>query len=198
MASVVQICNMALTRIGQNQFIDSIDEQSKAAELCALHYELCRDEVLQAFPWPFAEARVFLADIGSPAQTWQFRYRYPVDCLEARYISVPGIEKPRAEQRIPFKVVNAAGGRAILSNQEQAELVYTVRVEDTTYFPPMFVSALAWRLAAELAMGLQARPENYASALQNYQLTLSQAQALAFEESEEGPAPDSEFIQARN
>lgn len=198
MASVVQICNMALTRIGQNQFIDSIDEQSKAAELCALHYELCRDEVLHAFPWPFAEARVFLADIGSPAQTWQFRYRYPVDCLEARHTSVPGIEKPRAEQRIPFKVVNAAGGRAILSNQEQAELVYTVRVEDTTYFPPMFVSALAWRLAAELAMGLQARPENYASALQNYQLTLSQAQALAFEESEEGPVPDSEFIQARN
>lgn len=52
MASVVQICNMALTRIGQNQFIDSIDEQSKAAELCALHYEQCRDQVLQDFPGP--------------------------------------------------------------------------------------------------------------------------------------------------
>ena len=99
---------------------------------------------------------------------------------------------------MPFKVVNAAGGRAILSNQEQAELVYTVRVEDTTYFPQMFVNALAWRLAAELAMGLQARPENYSSAMQNYQMTISQAQALAFEESEEGPVPESEFIQARN
>ncbi|MEW6310781.1 hypothetical protein AUR59_020105 [Stutzerimonas balearica] len=198
MASVVQICNMALTRIGQNQFIDSIDEQSKAAELCALHYEQCRDEVLQAFPWPFAEARVALADIGSPPQNWAFRYRYPVNCLQARRISVPGLEMPTAEQRVPFKVVNAAGGRAILSNQEQAELVYTVRVEDTTYFPQMFVNALAWRLAAELAMGLQARPENYSSAMQNYQMTISQAQALAFEESEEGPVPESEFIQARN
>lgn len=198
MASAVQICNMALTRIGQNQFIDSIDEQSKAAELCALHYEQCRDEVLQAFPWPFAEARVALADIGSPPQNWAFRYRYPVDCLEARHISVPGVTMPTSAQRIPYKVVHATGGRAILTNQEHAELVYTVRVEDTTYFPQAFVNALAWRLAAELAMGLQARPENYASAIQNYQYTIGQAQALAFEESEEGPVPDSEFIQARN
>lgn len=198
MASVVQICNMALTRIGQNQFIDSIDEQSKAAELCALHYELCRDEVLQAFPWPFAEARVSLADIGSPPQNWAYRYRYPTDCLQIRRITVPGMVMPRADDRIPYQVVNASGGRAIVTDQEQAEIAYTARVEDTTYFSPMFTNALAWRLAAELAMGLQAKPENYQAAMQNYQITISQAQALAFEEVEDGQAPESEFIQARN
>jgi hypothetical protein len=47
-------------------------------------------------------------------------------------------------------------------------------------------------------MGLQARPENYSAAIQNYLITIDQARALAFEESEEGPLPESEFIQARN
>ena len=198
MASVVQICNMALTRIGQNQFIDSIDEQSKAAELCALHYEQCRDQVLQDFPWPFAEARVSLADIGSPPQNWAYRYRYPTDCLQIRHITTPGMRQPRVEQRVQFKVINATGGRAIVTDQAEAELVYTLKAEDTTYFSPLFTSALAWRLSAELAMGLQARPENYSAAIQNYLITIDQARALAFEESEEGPFPESEFIQARN
>lgn len=198
MASVVQICNIALSRIGQSSRIDSLSEQSLAAELCTLHYDECRKQVLRDFDWPFAEARVYLADIGSPPQNWAYRYRYPTDCLKARWITVPGMEKPPADLRPPFKVIHASGGRAIATNQPEAELVYTVDVEDTTYFDPLFTSALAWRLGAELSMGLQARPENYQAANQNYQLELSRAQAVAFEEGEQGPDPESEFVSVRN
>lgn len=198
MASVVQICNIALSRVGQSQRIDSLGEQSAAAEQCTLHYELCRDEVLRDFPWPFAEARVVLADIGSPPTNWCYRYRYPTDCIQARYLVVSGTEQPRSDQRIPFKVVHADGGRAIVTNQEAAELVYTKRVEDTTYFDPLFTSALAWRLAGELAMGLVVNPDLYTAAIQNYQILINQAKAIAFEESEQGPALESEYITARN
>ncbi|PHR17882.1 MAG: hypothetical protein COA41_11330 [Sphingopyxis sp.] len=198
MASVVQICNMALTRIGQSQLITSLDEQSLAAELCTLHYADARDFVLRDFDWPFAEARVFLSDIGSPPVNWSFRYRYPTDCLKARRIAIPGNENPTADQRTPYKVVHAAGGRAIITNQQEAELVYTVRVEDTTYFDPMFVSALAWRLGSELAIGLQVRPENFNAAQQQYMFVLGQAQAVALAEAEQLPLPESEFITARN
>lgn len=197
MASVVQICNIALSRIGQSTRIDSLDEQSLAAELCTLHYDECRQQVLRDFDWPFAEARVYLADIGSPPVNWQYRYRYPTDCLKARRITIPGTETPQADQRIPYQIVYAAGGRAIVTNQEQAELAYTVDVEETGYFDPLFVGALAWKLAAELAMGLQARPENYQAAQQNYQIELSKAQAVAFEEAQQAPNPDSEFVTVR-
>lgn len=198
MASVVQICNIALSRIGQSARIDSLEEQSLAAELCTLHYDECRKQVLRDFPWPFAEARVVLADIGSPPTNWLFRYRYPTDCLEARRITVPGNETPQADQRITFAVAYASGGRSIVSNQPQAELSYTVDVQDTTYFDPLFVSALAWKLAAELAMGLQARPENYQAASQNYAIEISKAQAAALEEGEGGVKPDSEFVTVRH
>lgn len=198
MASQLQIWNIALSRTGQSARIENINERSVAAELCDLHYQACLEAVLADGDWPFAEARVYLADIGSPPTNWAYRYRYPVDCLKAKRLAVPGMEVVPADQRIPFKVINAEGGRAIITNQQTAELIYTVRIEDTTYFPPRFVSALAWRLCAELALGLQARPEAYRAALNNYELEISQAQATAYEESEEGPAPMCEFIGARS
>jgi hypothetical protein len=198
MSSIVQICNMALTRIGQSQLIDSISEQSKAAELCALHYETCRDQVLQDFPWSFAEARVYLADIGAPPMNWAYRYRYPADCLQARYLAIPGQPMPSADYRVPFQVIHAQGGRAIVSNAAEAELVYTVRLDDTTYFTPAFTDALSWRLAAELAIGLTAKPDGYAAAYRNYQIAISKAQALAFEEGEQGSDPVNEFVRARS
>lgn len=197
MASVVGICNIALTRIGQSDPIVSLTEQSKAAELCSLHYDACRDEVLRDFDWPFAEARVFLAAIGTPPTNWAYRYRYPNDCIKARRLSIPGNENPTADQRIPFQVIHANGGKAIITNQPQAELVYTVKVEDTTYFDPLFVSALGWRLAAELAIGLQVRPENFRAADQQYQFAIGKAQAVALAEGQGIPLPESEFITVR-
>lgn len=197
MASVVQICNIALTRIGQSKLIDSLAERSVAAEMCTLHYEACRDEVLRDFDWPFAEARVALAGIGQPPSNWTFRYRLPDNCLKARSIAVPGTDYPTSEQRIPFKVVYASGGKAVVTNQEAAELIYTVKVEDSSYFDPLFVSALAWRLAAELAMPLTAKPDNYAAAMRNYKLAVSPAQAVSFNEGQGEPEHISEFEQGR-
>lgn len=197
MASKVQICNMALSRIGQNIPILSLDEQSQAAQLCSLHYEECRLEVLRDFDWPFAEARVYLADIGSPPQNWCYRYRYPTDAVKARRITIVGTRNPQRDQRIPFEVIHATGGRAIVTDQQGAELAYTINAEDTTYFDPLFTSALAWRLGAELAMGLQSKAENYQLAMQNYQIKISQAQAVASAEGQRDPMPESEFVTVR-
>jgi hypothetical protein len=197
MASIVQICNVALSRIGQSQRINALDEGSLASELCDLHYPLCVQQVLADGDWPFAEARVVLADIGTPPTNWEYRYAYPSDCLKARRIAVPGMEIVPLKQRIPFKVINAVTGKAIVANWPEAELVYTADVTDTSLFPALFVSALAWRLAAELAIGLQARAENFSAAMGNYEREISKAQAVAYEEGEEGEMPDSEFIRAR-
>ena len=197
MASIVQICNIALSRIGQSQSIDSLTESSLAAGLCALHYPACVQQVLADGDWAFAESRVVLADIGSPPTNWEYRYAYPNDCLKARRIAVPGMEIVPLAQRIPFKVVYSGSGKAIVANWPEAELIYTADVTDTSLFTPLFTSALAWRLAAELAMGMQARPENYQAAMRNYQMEVSNAQAVSYEESEEGDMPDSEFIRAR-
>lgn len=43
MASVIEICNRALSNIGNSRSINSLNEASKEAGQCSLHFDACRD-----------------------------------------------------------------------------------------------------------------------------------------------------------
>lgn len=197
MSSTVEICNMALARIGHSERIASLEEKSKAARVCKLFFDQVRDYVLRDCDWPFATAYKVLADLGSPPLNWQFRYQYPNDCLKARYINVPGIRLMGEEQMITYQIAAGSNGRVILTDMPQAELVYTLAITDPLLFDPMFVSALAWRLASEIAMPLAVEPGYASGALQAYQFEVGQAYAAALNESQKDPDIASEFIRAR-
>jgi hypothetical protein len=198
MSSDIEICNIALSRIAVTSAITSFTERSKEAEQCRVFYAPLRDLVLQAFPWPFAESSVALADIGSPAPGWRYRYRYPANCLKVRDIVQPGWRGPlTADQEIPYKVGYDTGGRVIHTDQPEAVCRFTFRVEDSTFFDPQFADVLAWRLAMDLALPLSARQELQQFAAQQYQMALTIAEGSAFEESQDSPEPESEFITVR-
>lgn len=199
MPSDVEICNMALARIAQTQPIASLTERSKFAELCRTFYAQLREQVLQDFPWPFAGGHVALADVGSPAPGWRFRYRYPANCLMVREIVNPAWRNaPYSDAEIPFQVGYDTGGRVIHTDQADASVRYTFKVEDPTQFDPLFVDALAWRLAMDLALPASSKPEYRAFCEQEYQKALTVAQGAAFRESRDDPEPESEFVAVRS
>lgn len=189
---------MALSRIGQSQIIQSMTEKSEAARKCNLFFEQCRDAVLSDFPWPFATKFQALADIGSPPTNWSYRYRYPQDCLMARRIVVPGIRNPAEKLEIPYQIAYAEDGRVILTDQPEAELEYTVQVTDTGFFDPIFVSALAYKVATEIAMPLANKPDIAQSMANAYLAELSRAEARAFNEGMDDQDPLNEFAQCYN
>ncbi|UEH06671.1 hypothetical protein [Pseudomonas sp. HN8-3] len=198
MSSDVEICNMALSRVAHTQPIVSFTEKSKAAELCRVFYAPLRELVLQAFPWPFAESVVALASLGSPAPGWAFRYRYPANCLKVRGIVQPGFRRSlTSDMEIPYGVGYDAGGRVIHTDQPEAACRFTFKVEDSTFFDPQFVDVLAWRLAMDLALPLSSKPDLQQFAAQQYQMALTLAEGTAFEESQDDPEPESEFITVR-
>lgn len=87
------IANMALTRIGSTQIIQSLDttiDTSNEAQQCALWYFLDRDAELTDWPWPFASKYIALNQVsttGIPANPeYIYSYRYPSDCLNVRRI----------------------------------------------------------------------------------------------------------------
>lgn len=199
MSSDVEICNIALSRVAYTQPIVSFTEKSKAAELCRVFYGPLRELVLQAFPWPFAESIVALASLGSPAPGWAYRYRYPADCLKLRDIVVPGQRTTiTSDQRIPYKIGYDAGGRVIHTDQPDASCRFTFKVEDSTFFDPNFSNVLAWRLAMDLALPLSSKSDLQQFATQQYNLALSIAKGAAFQESQDDPDPESEFIRVRS
>lgn len=198
MASDIEICNIALSRVAHTQPIVSFTEKSKAAELCSVFYATLRELVLADFPWPFAESTVALADVGSPDPGWAYRYRYPADCLKVRDIIQPGWRRSLAsEMQIPFKIGYDGGGRVIHTDQPEAAVRFTFRVEDSTFFDPLFADALAWRLAMDLALPLSSKQELQQFATQQYEMAMTKAEGSAFEESQDDPEPESEFIRVR-
>ena len=84
MASEVEICNEALTALGENPIL-SLTDNSKAARLCNLKYANKRDYLLRRYLWNFAVKRITLApDVATPEFEFSAQFTLPVDCIQFR------------------------------------------------------------------------------------------------------------------
>lgn len=217
-ASEVEICNEALSRIGQSllladtgltpeEIADAL--QSPAAQQCALWYPKARDAVLRRYKWPFANRRVALAVVaGETRSDWTYVYAVPADCLAVRFVTLPGVRNPRPNQIPPSKIEArrdpATGdvvGKLLLCDQKDAELVYTMRVANPAAFDPDFENALAYRLAADLARSVIRGVEGAKLAIEMsnaYELAVRQAAAAALNEQTDEPEPTGELLASRS
>lgn len=217
MTTKVQICNLALGRIGVNQYIEDIDDPNDRARACKQFYDLCRQQALQDFPWNFARSVVALAELTTdPPPGWAYVYRYPADCLQVRALcdeagngmrsSLNAVVRSwdewtmMASARYPWQVQadpNDLGSRLIATDLEDAYCWYTVDVTEPNQFSPLFASALAWRLAAELAGALRADARLRDAAEQQYAYIQSKAAAGSLNEEQADRMPESPSILAR-
>lgn len=179
MATDLDICNLALLRIGTRSSIGSLSEASVEANACARLYPLVRDTILAEHPWSFAAKRATLALLGNGGLTqWTFRYAYPSDCLTARALcqALPDLDA----RAIAFEICGDAdlAGHpilTILTHQPQAALLYTAQISNSALFPPRFVEALSWKLAAELVTAITGEAALNQSAMAMAEAALSLA-----------------------
>jgi hypothetical protein len=193
--SDVQICNLALSHLG-TPGISSLQEQSKTARQCLIHYELARDYVLRDFPWNFAEKRQALALLSNITPIgYDLAYAYPTDCLKALriYNTVEGADE------IDFRITSADDGKSkmILTNEEDARLIYTMQITDTNLFDSLFVKALSHYLAAELAQPLTKKTSLQSAMIQLYTGIISAATASNASEGRDMSESDNPFIASR-
>lgn len=209
MSSVIDICNMALFRIGNGMRIDDLEENSQPARICKQFYEICRDFVLRAdCDWGFATAFAQLAEVAdNPNPEYPFAYAVPNDCMRVRRIVNPvfpqgvwpaGMHCQMPElPRIQFRIINGSSQRLISTNVSPATLEYTLKVESPEMFDPVFVSALAWYLASQVA-GPLAKDAGIASACAGeYRAEVLVAAAAALNESVTQYQHESIFITGR-
>ncbi len=135
------ICNIALSKLGESP-ISGIDPNgSPAARLCYMHYHPVRREVLCATRWSFATQRTTLqaAAEESGDGSRALAHTLPGDCLRVLEVSSP---------------CWTLRGRRIYCPAESVRLTYTADVDDPELFDPLFVEALATRLACKLCIPL--------------------------------------------
>jgi hypothetical protein len=203
MASKTTICNQALLHLKNSKLITNVDTDNTLQSTVFLtFYDDALEEMLRAFQWPFAKRLVELAVVEEDPDDgveWAYSYRWPSDCLLARYI-VDGNKQPsRQSPRISFEVGADDTGRLILTDEPDAVLAYTASVEDVTAMSPKFRSALAKKLAGLVAPTLCGDdrtglgPRAHAA----YELEMSRAIAEYRNERQPDGPIESEFIEGR-
>jgi hypothetical protein len=153
-----RVFNRALSRIGiSTPVTDGVaTELTEAAQLCRLHLAAAIQETLRDFPWPFATRYATLqllgGTVGVPVnRDWQYSYRRPSDCIFERRIAVvrSGAVDPTPP---PFQLSFDNTDGRIFTNQPAAILEYTARPDCSAgRGDPLFVDALTWKLASQLA-----------------------------------------------
>ena len=167
MASDVDVCNMALSLIGSDAIVTSIDPVDGSVEAghCARFLRQARTEMLDAFTWRWSKKRVALAPVDNPSLTWAYAYGLPSDLLSATrilntyelsdygfapyygYVSPSELALFNERGTADFEIE----GSVIFTNQPDAVLLYTVDVFDLTKWSAGAVTALSYLLASFLA-----------------------------------------------
>lgn len=153
MFSKTEISNVALSHLAIGKAIGDFDlDQTPEAKACRQMYDLALQTLLRQYPWKFANktAELSLEDTD-PTPEYSYQYAYPSDCLYAERIPTGSGAQDTLDTRIPAKIVRGPSGRSIYSNEAEASLEYRSLVDDPLYFPPDFVLALSYRLAALIA-----------------------------------------------
>lgn len=178
MASPVDIANLALAHLGQAPSISSFDppEDSAEAQHAARFYPIARDSLLELHSWGFATKRIALsALVTNPVDTFAFAYGKPADCLKPVAVLMPQqasavaawfdgwrpfVSLPPDLVRWPFIVEAKQDGTVFIATDvEDAILLYTAAVTDSVKFSPLFVRALSYLLASDLAGPITKSPE---------------------------------------
>lgn len=195
MPTDIQICNQALAHLGEQNFIQTLDEGSTQAELCDIYYSQSRDELLRMHPWSFATlTRSLGLSTATPPTRWAYVYDYPTDCV--RVLRIDDRQRARGSyNRIPFEIIREAstGRRLICCDDPELKLVFILRDENTNNYPPDFVNALSWLLAKKLAMPLTKKPDVYSYAQNEFIRAFEQAATMDNNEEQTDREPGSEF-----
>lgn len=196
MSAIIDICNLALSRVGAAR-IQSLSDNTKAARECTTIYPFARDAVLRSYDWAFARKRLDLALLTETYTGFDFAYQYPVDCICLRKITdVNGMitsikwdwntQKYVSSGKVKYEIGVAANlnSNFILTSTELAEGVYTARVVNANLYDSLFIEALAWKLASDLAMPLLNKPDTQQAFLRNFIYAVTQAQVVSGNEEE--------------
>lgn len=154
MSSEVEICNLALSHLGDSATVASINppEGSAQAEHCQRWYPIARNALLEMHDWGFATARALLAELPNAWPQWTHTYARPSDCLKVLAIlPSTGCYDHDVQGQAYVTESDANGNQIILTDQANAMVRYTRMVTDTSKFSPLFTDALGWFLSTYLA-----------------------------------------------
>jgi hypothetical protein len=142
----IQICNLALARLGDSR-ITALTDATAQAQYCSLFYTQTVEELQAEFDWQFCRKQVNLTSGTAPISGYSVQYTLPTDFLRSlRFGNVDSNEN--------FGVWEIIADKIHTNLSAPVALDYIASVTDSTKFPALFVELLTIKLAGLLAMPL--------------------------------------------
>lgn len=185
MPSVVDICNKALDKLGHGP-ITSLEDGTKAANLCNRNWAIIRDQVLRDHPWNFAVKRAVLAPT-SDTPAWGFTHQFALPADNLRVLEI------RDMSTADYQIESGY----ILANDDALYVRYTRRVTDPNQFDALFVDTVAVRLAFELCEAITQSNTKKADLWNEYDDSLTRAKKADGQENPPVVFEEDEWIEVR-
>lgn len=212
MASIVDICNMALSHLGSDAVVASISPPDGSVEAghCARFYPLARREALEAAKWTWSKTRQPLAQVTNPSEVWTYAYTMPSDCSSpmrvlqraavADFVAWPyGSMLLTVDELALWTERGSADfeveGGVLMTHEPDAVLLYTRDVTDTTKFSSTFLTYLSYLLGAYLSGPIIKGQDGMKTALAMRKIA-DQVLASASMDDANGSSEGGEFIPA--
>lgn len=173
MMSAVDVCNMALSHLGAEAQVASIDppDGSYEAGLCARFYPMARRVAIESFAWTFAKTRAQLAQVDNPSSVWMYAYALPADHINPVRVlntaTLDGVLMALSDLYLSpysaawwsqfYQLTEASSAKydiedqTLLTDEPDATLIYLRDVTDTSKWSPSFTTGVAQLLAGYLA-----------------------------------------------
>ena len=198
MASVIQVANRALTKLGSAR-ITSLDDDVKSARALKSCFEDLRDDELRAHRWQFSLKRTSLAAlVAAPAYGYQHQYQLPADFLKLDMVDDRFPQVPLDDYINQELLDWVLEGNVILTDiAAPLKLRYVAQVTDPNGWDVNFREALACRLAAELAEDLTQSNQKRQLAWEEYSMAIKRAVSSNAIERIPVPMGDSPWILGR-
>lgn len=188
-ASEVSVSNLALTKL-ETSAITSLSENSTNGRACAAAYEPMRDRELRAHPWSFAKTLATLAPHATaPDHSYAYAFPLPADFLRLL---------PPARHGLDWTIKRHENVSCILTNDGSTlEIEYVAKVTDPTAFDPLFIDALATRMALHMVGRITGSATKKESLKDDYRAIIAEARKVnAIEQISQDPPIDT-WLEAR-
>lgn len=186
MNNAVNICNLALSHLGEVPNIASISppEGSSYSEICATYYPIAHRKLLEEHNWSFAIRRATLARLADTTSDGRYRYALPADFVrvidqqlnnqvpQPQYMYEPPIHM-RMTQRVGFEIE----GKTLISSTEAVELIYLSSNTDVGLFSAGAQLALSHLVASLIGSSVRADVATISAQKNAYEMELSKARA---------------------
>jgi hypothetical protein len=144
--SQLKIVNAALTRLGNNSQLTSMEQGGNVAARFAATWDLVRRALLARHPWNFAIERALLNASGdAPAFGWARRFQLPAGCL--RWL-------PPAQGDADFFEGEREGDYILTDAEAPLKVRFIADHDDVTRWSPGFVEAITHCLAGWVSEGV--------------------------------------------